>query len=82
MSNLWIYKYQNDTIVVKSADSSQLLVNDVVQDTQYGVSLTRDLSGKLETGEEIKVSLIGLFPPKCQLFVDNILLEPSANIEL
>jgi hypothetical protein len=81
MSNLWFYKYNNDTIVVKNTDSSELLINDISQDKQYGISLSTELNGKLDNEMPVKAILTGLFPPKCELFVNNVLIEPITTIQ-
>ena len=81
MNCLWFYKYNNDTIVVKSTDSNELLINDVSQDKQYGLSLSVELNGKLDDGKNVKALLTGLFPPKCELFVNSIRIDPITTIQ-
>lgn len=79
MSAEWTYRYGDNTIVVKNDSSIVLLVNGEIQDKKDGIRLSADLSGRLETGEEIKASLGGTWGIKCSLFVDNQLQTPVSE---
>lgn len=77
---IWKYKYNDNEILVKNKgiNGEELYVNDKLQDKNLvscGLE-TAKLSGKLSTGEEIKVSLGGFWKVHCCLFVDNVLQEP------
>lgn len=73
----WTYQYGDNTIVVQTKlDGEMLIVNGELQDKKEGIRLTSELSGKLKSGEEIKVSLGGFWSVKCNLFVDHALQTP------
>lgn len=76
MSVQWTYKHGDDTIVVKNEGSVELLVNGEIQDKKDGIRTKVEMSGKLKSGENIKVSLGGFWGIKCNLFIDNILQTP------
>lgn len=73
---LWSYEYNGHSIVVKNDLATELYVDNVIQDRKTGISLKVELSGKLETGEIIKVSLGGIAKVSCNLFVNNVLQTP------
>jgi hypothetical protein len=54
-----------------------LYVNGALQDESKGVKLSSKLRGKLDSGEEIKVTLGGTFTVGCSLFIDNKLQTPQ-----
>lgn len=76
MGSVWTYKYGQNTIVVKNEKATELYVNGELQDRKTGLSLKANLNGKLQSGEEIKASLGGVFDVECSLFVDNVLQTP------
>lgn len=76
MGSIWTYKYGNNTIIVKNVKETELYVNDQLQDRKGGLSLRAELKGKLESGEDIRVSLGGTFNVDCTLFVNNVLQTP------
>ena len=76
---VWKYQYGENTIEVQNygASGCGLFVNGQPQDEKRGLSFTGSrLNGKLDNGEEIKVSLGGVFKMECSLFVNNKLLTP------
>ncbi len=76
MGTSWTYKYKEHTIIVKNGKATELYVDGELQDRKTGFSLKADLSGKLASGEIIKVSLGGFVDVECSLFVDNVLQTP------
>lgn len=74
----WKYKYQNTIIEVKnSALKVELFIDGNLQDIRRGAFVpSAPLTGKLETGEEVKAVLGGDFKIECSLFVNNMALEP------
>lgn len=76
MGNSWVYKYNGNVIVVKNEKATELYVNDQLQDRKTGVFLKAELSGKLDSGEVIKVSLGGFMDVECSLFIDNVFQTP------
>ena len=73
----WKYIYGSDTIqVANRSHVAELIVNGEVQDRRRGLTVTMPLTGKLQSGEEIKADLGGVFVMQCTLFVDNKLQEP------
>lgn len=80
MSAQWTYQYNDNTIVVKNDGVIELLVNGQIQDKKEGIKLSSELSGRLATGEEIKVSIGGFWKIKCNLFIDNVLQVPTEEI--
>lgn len=81
MSAQWTYKYNDNTIVVKNDGMIALVVNGEIQDKHEGVHVNNiEMTGKLSTGEEIKVRLGGFWKIKCNLFVDNKLQEPVEEL--
>ena len=74
MAKTWTYKYNGNTIEVKNSvcRGEELVVNGSLQDKTYAIFSAR-LWGRLQSGEEIKVTLGGTWSVKCYLFVDNIL---------
>ncbi len=72
---VWEAKYNNDVIRVENYwDKERLYVNDVLQDEQIGLAGRSRLFGKTSSGEDVKVSLGGVFEMHCNIFVDNKLL--------
>ena len=66
----WQAVYNGNVITVENgAGGERLLVNDVLQDEQRGFAARVRLWGRLDTGEEIKVSLGGWFIVNCRIFV-------------
>lgn len=77
MAKVWLYKRGNDEIAVTNKlESTDLTVNNKVQDRKNGIMLTADLSGKTTDGKEIRASVGGVFTVECSLFVDNELQTP------
>lgn len=76
MGSIWKYKYGEHTIIVKNEKTTELYVDDKLQDKKSGVRLNADLTGKLPSGETIKASLGGFVDIECSLFVDNVLQNP------
>lgn len=76
MGSIWTYKYGKHTIVVKNEKATELYVNNELQDRKTGITLKAELTGKLESGEQIKASLGGVIDVECNLFVDNVLQTP------
>ena len=59
------------------AGGEELYINGKLQDKKTGVKLSSSLTGKLESGEEVKVSIGGgMFSVQCTLFVNNELQAP------
>lgn len=77
MSYQWTYQYNDNTIIVRNDTAIELIVNGQVQDKKDGIKFSAELSGRLGTGEEIKVSLGGVWKIKCNLFIDNVLQSPT-----
>ena len=72
----WEAVYGENIIRVENSfEGEKLFVNDTLQDEQVGYSVRARLWGKLQTGEEVKVSLGGWFEVNCRIFVDNQLME-------
>lgn len=79
MKKSWTYQYGKNTIIVNNSwfGGCELYVNGQLQDKKTGTTLTDNLQGKLETGEEIKASLGGTFTIQCSLFIDNKIQTPQ-----
>ena len=73
---VWTYRYGEHTIVVKNAVETTLHVNGQLQDKVMGIMLQATLTGKLDSGEEIKVQIGGILNVECHLFIDNVLQTP------
>ncbi len=74
MANSWKYKYGDNEIIVKNKgfNGEELYVNGELQDKiPVGGMYASRLFGKLESGEEIKVSVGGFLKMQCCLFIDN-----------
>ena len=67
----------NAIIVENRASGEKLFVNGELQDERVGLSLVARLFGQLPTGENIKVSLGGIWTTQCRIFVDNKLVFPK-----
>lgn len=76
MPKKWVYKYGENTIVVKNENEVALYANDKLLDSVKGVVFQAKLQGELDNGEVIKASLGGAFTVKCDLSVNNFYLEP------
>ena len=69
---VWEKQYNNHTIRIENYWNKEiLLVDGEVQDETYGLTSRTKLTGKLPSGEDIKVNLGGNFSIGCILFVDN-----------
>jgi len=80
MARTWTYHYNGSTIEVKnSLTLAELYVNGKLQDNHNGLSFSGKLTGRLESGEEIKASLGGSFSIECSLFVNNELQTPISS---
>ena len=79
MKKQWTYKYGNNTILVENTwfNGEKLYVNGELQHKNNGWAFNATLWGKLDSGEEIKVSLGGNFVINCSLFIDNKLQTPQ-----
>lgn len=72
---VWEVKHNTDVIRVENYwDKERLYVNDVLQDEQNGLAHRSRLFGKTSLGEDVKVSLGGVWTMQCTIFVDNKLL--------
>lgn len=74
----WIYTYDGNRIVVMAGLAEELYINDKLVDKKKGISLKAELNGRLKTGEEVKVVIIGGMTAKCELFIDDERVEPIA----
>lgn len=82
MAKVWMYKHGEDEIAVTNKlESTDLTVNNKVQDRKNGIMLTADLKGKTTAGKEIRASVGGLFTVDCSLFIDNELQTPIRVID-
>ena len=73
----WTYKHGNNTICVTNRSHvAELSVNGELQDRRRGWFASGPMTGKLPTGEEIKVDLNGVLSIQCSLFIDNKLQSP------
>ena len=61
--------------VINTWSKEALFVDGRLQDERLGIKSDSRLYGKLPTGEEIKVSIGGIFSIECRLFVDNQWIE-------
>ena len=79
MKKQWVYKYGQNTILVENTwfNGERLFVNGELQHENNGWEFNAILWGRLDSGEEIKVSLGGNFSIKCSLFIDNKLQTPQ-----
>jgi hypothetical protein len=78
MAKIWTYNYGQDTIVVENKWSGETLtVNGELQDKKTGLTFRAELKGRLPGGEEVKATLGGNLTVKCNLFVNNKLLQPE-----
>ena len=69
---VWEKQYNEHHIRIENYwYKERLLINGEVQDETYGITARSKLTGKLPTGEEIKVNLGGNFAIRCILFIDN-----------
>jgi len=77
MAKTWTYKYGGNTIEVKNSvfSGEELRVNGRLQNKQVNL-LSAQLTGKLDSGEEIKANIGGTWTIKCRLFIDHVLQEP------
>lgn len=71
----WEYDYNGHKIVVTNGlDKCELVVDDKIQDSHNGISLSVTLTGKVDE-KPVKVSLGGFWTMKCDVFVDHEKLE-------
>jgi len=76
----WVYNYGENRIEVSIGLTEKLYINDELVDEHKKIALNKvELKGKLKTGEEVKVAIIGGMTAKCELYVDNQLLQPIAT---
>ena len=77
MAKTWTYKYGGNTIVVTNSmfSGEELTVNGRLQDKQVNL-FSAQLTGKLDTGEEIKANIGGTWTMQCRLFINHVLQEP------
>ena len=67
--------YGDNTIIVENRVSGErLYVNGELQDEQIGFTNRSRLWGKLQTGEEIKITLGGFWGIQCRVFINNKLV--------
>ncbi|MGL5086676.1 MAG: hypothetical protein ACRC68_13305 [Clostridium sp.] len=75
---VWEKQYNNHTIRIENYWNKEiLLVDGEVQDETYGITARAKLTGKLPSGEDIKVNLGGNFSTVCILFIDNKRIDLS-----
>lgn len=68
----WEINYGDNTIIVENRVSGErLYVNGELQDEQIGFASRSRLWGKLQTGEEIKITLGGFWGIHCRVFINN-----------
>ena len=67
----------NAIVVENRVSGEKLFVNGKLQDERVGLSFVARLFGQLPTGENIKVSLGGIWTIQCRIFVDNKLVFPK-----
>ena len=73
----WVYKHENYTIkVVNDFNGCELYVNGELRDKKNGITLNDNMTTKLDSGENVKVSLGGTLSVKCSLFIDDVLQSP------
>lgn len=69
---VWEIEYNGNSIRVENKwCEERLFVNDELQDKQMGVTERVRLWGELPTGEQIKVSIGGVFRAHCMIFINN-----------
>lgn len=72
----WEIDYKGNRVTVENEwFSERLYVNGELQDELIGVTFRARLWGKLSTGEEIKVTLGGIFKIHCRIFIDQKLVS-------
>ncbi|QPC45527.1 hypothetical protein [Mangrovibacillus cuniculi] len=72
----WEINYNNNKVTVENRwFGERLYVNGELQDELIGVASRARLWGKLSTGEEIKVTLGGIFKIHCRIFIDQKLVS-------
>jgi len=77
MAKTWTYQYSGNTIEVKNTlTMAELFVNGKLQDKHTGLDFSGKLTGKLNSGEEIKAALGGILSVGCDLFIDSELQTP------
>ena len=71
----WEVNHGGNVIAVENRPFTEsLFVNGELQDEKMGFSYQQRLWGRLPTGEEIKVSIGGVWAVHCRIFVDNKLV--------
>ena len=71
----WEINYGGNTILVENRVSGErLYVNGELQDEQIGFAARSRLWGKLQTGEEIRVTIGGFLGIHCRIFINNKLV--------
>lgn len=71
----WEINYCGNTIEVENTTfGEKLYVNGELQDEQIGINFRSRLWGQLKTGEQIKVSIGGVFKIHCRIFINNELV--------
>lgn len=74
----WEKQYNNHIIRIENYWNKEiLLVDGEVQDETCGLTFRAKLTGKLPSGEDIKVNIGGNFVVNCILFIDNKRIDLS-----
>lgn len=73
---VWEKQYNNHIIRIENYwNKEKLLIDGEIQDETYGLTERAKLTGKLPSGEEVKVNIGGNFSMSCILFIDNKRIE-------
>ena len=79
MTSHWLYEYEGNIIEIKRFKSTELYVNNVLQDTENGRFNTAYLSGKLPDGKIVEAYVSGFLVIKSTLFVENKEISAISN---
>ena len=71
MPKVWKYGYKGHIIEVIDGEFAELIIDGEVQDRLRGLVTSALLTGRLKSGEEIKVRLGGNLKIQCDLFINN-----------
>ena len=74
----WEVNYGAHVVTVENrASGERLYVNGELQDEQLGINVGSRLCGQLPTGEDVKVSIGGVWKIHCRIFIDNKMIFPK-----